>query len=138
MSLYSVAKMRTCQLNRLCILQVGNIIQTDVKELKPCCFWIPLRHNSLVLSGCFAFWCFPCFACITSKKAGECLCLPLLDGFGCIPPITTAMRVSIRKQYGIEGTICRDCVLSFFCGPCSWCQISREMKIRKAPMIFAA
>uniref|UniRef100_A0A3P9L7Y2 Cornifelin homolog A n=1 Tax=Oryzias latipes TaxID=8090 RepID=A0A3P9L7Y2_ORYLA len=53
-------------------------------------------------SCCFAFWCFPCFACITSKKAGECLCLPLLDGFGCIPPITTAMRVSIRKQYGIE------------------------------------
>ncbi|XP_004079697.1 cornifelin homolog A [Oryzias latipes] len=89
-------------------------------------------------SCCFAFWCFPCFACITSKKAGECLCLPLLDGFGCIPPITTAMRVSIRKQYGIEGTICRDCVFSFFCGPCSWCQISREMKIRKAPMIFAA
>ncbi|XP_041840608.1 cornifelin homolog B-like [Melanotaenia boesemani] len=85
---------------------------------------------------CFAFWCFPCFACITAREAGECLCLPLLDTFGCIPPITTALRVSIRQRYGIEGTICNDCVYSFFCGPCTWCQISREIKTRKNPLIF--
>uniref|UniRef100_A0A3B3D0I5 Plac8 onzin related protein 5 n=1 Tax=Oryzias melastigma TaxID=30732 RepID=A0A3B3D0I5_ORYME len=149
-------------------------------------------------SCCFAFWCFPCFSCITAKKAGECLCLPLLDAFGFIPPITTAMRVSIRHRYGIQvrldtinrrlleqfclcsrlsdfqsaiksflgiktqsvlepshkpfqvlsrtistvslsqGDICHDCVYSCFCGPCTWCQISREMEIRKAPMIYAA
>ncbi|KAL7389531.1 hypothetical protein ABVT39_005775 [Epinephelus coioides] len=51
---------------------------------------------------CFAFWCCPCFACKTTKKYGQCLCLPLLDIFGCIPPITMAMRVSMRQRYGIK------------------------------------
>ncbi|KAM9827374.1 cornifelin homolog A-like [Neosynchiropus ocellatus] len=85
---------------------------------------------------CFAFWCFPCFACKTAREAGECLCLPLLDSFGIIPPITLSVRVSVRQRYGIEGTICKDCVCAFFCGPCSWCQIAREIKTRKNPVTF--
>ncbi|KAI7806737.1 plac8 onzin related protein 5 [Triplophysa rosa] len=80
---------------------------------------------------CFSFWCFPCFACVTARKHGECLCLPLLDGFGCIPPITIAMRVSMRRRYGIEGTICDDCLYSTFCGVCAWCQMSREMNVHE-------
>ncbi|KAK7904675.1 hypothetical protein WMY93_017282 [Mugilogobius chulae] len=79
---------------------------------------------------CFAFWCLPCFACITARNSGECLCLPLLDAFGLIPPITTAMRVKMRHRYSIEGNLCEDCMYSCFCGPCSWCQIAREMKTR--------
>uniref|UniRef100_A0A8C6WQ04 Plac8 onzin related protein 2 n=1 Tax=Neogobius melanostomus TaxID=47308 RepID=A0A8C6WQ04_9GOBI len=85
---------------------------------------------------CFAFWCFPCFSCITAKKHGECLCLPLLDGFGLIPPISMSMRVSMRQRYGIRGNMCRDCVYSFFCLPCSWCQMSREMKTRQIPIVL--
>uniref|UniRef100_A0AAR2KYM4 Plac8 onzin related protein 2 n=1 Tax=Pygocentrus nattereri TaxID=42514 RepID=A0AAR2KYM4_PYGNA len=50
---------------------------------------------------CFSVWCFPCFACITARDHGECLCLPLLDTFGIIPPVTLSMRVSMRKRYGI-------------------------------------
>ncbi|XP_028284686.1 cornifelin homolog A-like [Parambassis ranga] len=87
---------------------------------------------------CFAFWCFPCFACMTARKAGECLCLPLLESFGCIPPITLALRVSIRQRYGIEGSICKDCVYTYFCGPCTWCQIAREIKTRTSPITFVA
>uniref|UniRef100_A0A672PKQ0 Plac8 onzin related protein 5 n=1 Tax=Sinocyclocheilus grahami TaxID=75366 RepID=A0A672PKQ0_SINGR len=64
-------------------------------------------------------------------KHGECLCLPLLDGFGCIPPITMAMRVSVRNRYGIQGTICNDCLYSTFCGVCAWCQMSREMNVHE-------
>ncbi|KAK2913580.1 hypothetical protein Q8A67_001979 [Cirrhinus molitorella] len=86
-------------------------------------------HKSSIC--CFAFWCFPCFACATARKHGECLCLPLLDGFGFIPPITTAMRVSVRNRYGIQDTICNDCLYSTFCVVCSWCQMSREMKLRE-------
>lgn len=52
-------------------------------------------------AGCFSVWCFPCFACITARDHGECLCLPLLDSCGCIPPITLSMRVSTRRRYGI-------------------------------------
>ncbi|KAG7330365.1 hypothetical protein KOW79_006587 [Hemibagrus wyckioides] len=77
---------------------------------------------------CFSVWCFPCFACITARDHGECLCLPLLDIFGLIPPATLSMRVSTRKRYGITDTICNDCVYTFFCGPCSWCQI-RQLSV---------
>uniref|UniRef100_A0A8C6WPU2 Plac8 onzin related protein 3 n=1 Tax=Neogobius melanostomus TaxID=47308 RepID=A0A8C6WPU2_9GOBI len=83
---------------------------------------------------CFAFWCIPCFTCKTSMDAGECMCLPLLDAFGLIPPMTTAMRVSVRRRYGIEGNICQDCVYSCCCGPCTWCQVARELKHSVLPV----
>ncbi|KAL0182448.1 hypothetical protein M9458_021823, partial [Cirrhinus mrigala] len=51
---------------------------------------------------CFAYWCLPCFTCIKAKRYGECLCLPLLDFCGIIPPITMSMRVSMRQRYGIK------------------------------------
>ncbi|XP_047235871.1 cornifelin homolog [Girardinichthys multiradiatus] len=87
-------------------------------------------------SCCFAYWCFPCFACMTSRDFGEPLCLPLLDVFGgLIPPITLAIRVSMRHRYGIQGSIPLDCVFSTFCGICSWCQMSREIKRRKLPVV---
>ncbi|XP_030293044.1 cornifelin homolog B [Sparus aurata] len=86
---------------------------------------------------CFAFWCCPCFACITTRDYGECLCLPLLEIFGgLIPPITMSMRVSMRQRYGIRGTMCRDCVYSTFCTSCSWCQMSREMKKRNYQVVL--
>ncbi|MBN3315244.1 CNFNA protein, partial [Atractosteus spatula] len=85
---------------------------------------------------CFAFWCFPCFACKTAKDFGECLCLPLLDFSGIVPPITMAMRVGARHRYGIEGTMCKDCLYATFCPWCSWCQISREMKMRNEQIIL--
>ncbi|XP_017166091.1 cornifelin homolog A-like [Poecilia reticulata] len=87
---------------------------------------------------CYTCWCFPCFACQTAKEAGECLCLPLLDAFGLIPPMATALRASIRQRYGIEGSVCSDCVYASFCGPCTWCQISREIKTRQNPVVFVS
>ncbi|XP_074480094.1 plac8 onzin related protein 4 [Sebastes fasciatus] len=85
---------------------------------------------------CLALWCLPCFTCKTSHEAGECLCLPLLDAFGCIPPMTTALRVSVRTRFGIEDTVCNDCVYGCCCGPCTWCQIAREIKKRKNTITF--
>ncbi|XP_018599896.1 cornifelin homolog B-like [Scleropages formosus] len=85
---------------------------------------------------CCAFWCFPCYACKVSKDHGECLCLPLLDFLGFIPPVSLAMRVSVRQRYGITGSICNDCLYSVFCTACSWCQISREMKARQQLVVF--
>ncbi|KAM9846757.1 cornifelin homolog B-like [Aulostomus maculatus] len=85
---------------------------------------------------CFAYWCFPCFTCYTTKEYGQCLCLPLLDYFGLIPPISLSMRVSMRQRYGIKGTICKDCLYSTFCTPCSWCQMSREMRRRNIQVVL--
>ncbi|XP_018607677.1 cornifelin homolog A-like [Scleropages formosus] len=83
---------------------------------------------------CFAFWCMPCYACKTARQYGECLCLPLLNMCGCVPPITFGMRVSMRERYGITGTMCKDCAYASFCGPCSWCQMSKEIKRRTQPI----
>ncbi|MBN3310655.1 PL8L1 protein, partial [Amia calva] len=85
---------------------------------------------------CFSFWCFPCFACKTTRDYGECLCLPILDMFNCIPPVGLSLRVGTRQRYGIHDTVCNDCLYSFFCYSCSWCQIAREMKIRNAPVVL--
>ncbi|XP_030602910.1 cornifelin-like [Archocentrus centrarchus] len=84
---------------------------------------------------CFAYWCFPCFACKTSRDYGEHLCLPLADWFGFIPPATMSLRASMRHRYGISGTLCEDCVYSTFCMVCVWCQMSREMEIRNTPAV---
>ncbi|CAB1316169.1 unnamed protein product [Coregonus sp. 'balchen'] len=85
---------------------------------------------------CFGCWCCPCHACIHSREYGQCLCLPLLDIFGIIPPITMSMRVSMRQRYGIKGNFCNDCVNATFCNCCVWCQMSREMKSRNIPIVL--
>ncbi|XP_058250061.1 uncharacterized protein LOC131355665 isoform X1 [Hemibagrus wyckioides] len=51
---------------------------------------------------CFALWCLPVFACKTSRAAGGCVCLPLLDCVSCVPPASLAMRAAVRERYGIE------------------------------------
>uniref|UniRef100_A0A667ZTR1 Placenta-specific gene 8 protein-like n=1 Tax=Myripristis murdjan TaxID=586833 RepID=A0A667ZTR1_9TELE len=84
---------------------------------------------------CLACWCLPCFTCKTSHEAGECVCLPLLDAYGLIPPMTLSLRVSVRQRYGIEvslgkGDMSGDCVYATFCNICSWCQMAREIKRR--------
>ncbi|XP_046905141.1 PLAC8-like protein 1 isoform X2 [Hypomesus transpacificus] len=92
---------------------------------------------------CFAYWCFPCFACTTASEFGECFCLPLLDvGCGgmqmlglpsCTPPVSMSMRVAVRNRYGIQGDMTDDCVYATFCNVCSWCQMAREIKRRSQP-----
>ncbi|XP_028652060.1 cornifelin homolog [Erpetoichthys calabaricus] len=92
---------------------------------------------------CCAAWCLPCFMCKTASDFGQYLCLPLLDPWMCcflkftpitVPPISLAMRVSIRERYGIQGTICDDCCTVCCCFSCSWCQMARELKKQKQPL----
>ncbi|XP_041925742.1 PLAC8-like protein 1 isoform X2 [Alosa sapidissima] len=61
---------------------------------------------------CFSFFCPMCFACITAQDHGECMCIPLLDGYGLIPPITLSMRVSMRRQFGINVSVRNACIES--------------------------
>ncbi|KAI4896813.1 hypothetical protein NFI96_029271 [Prochilodus magdalenae] len=86
---------------------------------------------------CFALWCLPLFVCKTSRAAGGCLCLPLLDCVGCVPPASLAMRAAVRERYGIEGNVFSDCFYGCCCYPLSWCQISREIKKRTAALAKA-
>ncbi|XP_060942506.1 cornifelin homolog A-like [Limanda limanda] len=86
---------------------------------------------------CCLFWCCPCFACKTSQQMGQCLCLPLLDVFGCFRPITMSIRTSTRHRYGIKGSLCRDCLCSSFCPSCVWGQVSSEMSSRTLPTVLS-
>ncbi len=71
--------------------------------MKPCkILLLLLLLRPSLWTGCFASWCFWCFTCIKAKKYGECLCLPLLDLCGFVPPITMSIRVSMRQRYGIK------------------------------------
>ncbi|XP_053485359.1 PLAC8-like protein 1 isoform X2 [Ictalurus furcatus] len=73
----------------------------------------------------------------TSRAAGGCVCLPLLDCVSCVPPASLAMRAAVRERYGIEGSLYSDCFYGCCCYPLSWCQISREIKRRAAALSHA-
>ncbi|KAK0130805.1 Cornifelin [Merluccius polli] len=80
---------------------------------------------------CLGFWCLPCLQCKVAGDFGMCCMLPMLDYFFCI--VTCLLRPMMRAQYGIYGTCCGDCCEVFWCCPCVWCQMGREVKIRKVP-----
>ncbi|XP_071962496.1 placenta-specific gene 8 protein-like isoform X2 [Antedon mediterranea] len=88
------------------------------------------RDWSTSLCGCFedigsclcGWFCGPCFACQVSAKAGEHCCAPC-----CVPAAMIAIRMKVRTRLNIQGSLCNDCILETFCGPCSACQISREI-----------
>ncbi|XP_059177151.1 placenta-specific gene 8 protein-like [Physella acuta] len=68
-----------------------------------------------------------CHCCLQSQNAadlGESCCL-----FCCVPGAGTALRVKLRMQENITGSICNDCLLETFCAQCSTCQLARELKI---------
>lgn len=74
-------------------------------------------------SSCFCAFCFPaCMECWLASHADEFVCLPL-----CVPAAPIAIRAKIRTQYGIKGSICDDCVMYSFCGPCALAQMKREI-----------
>ncbi|XP_068186683.1 cornifelin homolog A-like isoform X2 [Antennarius striatus] len=91
----------------------------------------------LQVERCLGCWCLPCFACKVTHDLGHCLCLPLLDIFSCPRPIATSMRVFVRHQYDIRGSLWEDCLLSTCCLACVWCQIAREMKTRQLPVMLS-
>ncbi|KAM4651456.1 cornifelin homolog [Discoglossus pictus] len=86
-------------------------------EVMDCC-----EDVGICLCGTFV----PCIlACRVASDFGECCCLPCLGG------AILAMRTGIRERHHIPGSICNDCVCLTFCGPCTLCQMARELKIRK-------
>uniref|UniRef100_A0AAY5KPP3 Plac8 onzin related protein 6 n=1 Tax=Esox lucius TaxID=8010 RepID=A0AAY5KPP3_ESOLU len=125
--------------------------QMPVVNIQPGMFQSPTDQKTTWSSGicdccediqicecCFGFWCPCCLLCQISSDFGECFCLCLLDMFsGCIPSTSMALRSTMRERFRIQGSICSDCAVVTFCTQCSWCQMAREMKVRRRPHVFA-
>uniref|UniRef100_A0A3B4DT33 Plac8 onzin related protein 2 n=1 Tax=Pygocentrus nattereri TaxID=42514 RepID=A0A3B4DT33_PYGNA len=113
--------------------------QPKERQVEPNRFYYFVQILCVCIStGCLGFWCPYCLMCNTSERFGECFCLPLVETcFGAlVPPLTFAMRSSMRERYRIQGTMCDDCCVSTCCSLCVWCQIARELKHRQQPQVI--
>ncbi|KAL5010405.1 hypothetical protein ScPMuIL_012710 [Solemya velum] len=68
-------------------------------------------------------FCLPLTVCNISRKLGDNACMPFF-----VQGSQIAMRSRIRTLGGIQGTICNDCLVISWCGPCAVCQMSRELE----------
>ncbi|KAK7400414.1 hypothetical protein VNO78_11620 [Psophocarpus tetragonolobus] len=90
-------------------------------------------------SCCLTLWC----PCVSFGRVGEIVdrgtascCVHgtlfcLLGGWTYFAGIYTCIyRTKLRKQYGIEGHQCKDCLAGCFCNTCTICQAYRELHAR--------
>ncbi|XP_072352446.1 placenta-specific gene 8 protein-like [Scyliorhinus torazame] len=83
------------------------------------------REWTTGLCNCFAdcgiclcgTFCTLCLGCQIAGSMNEC----------CLCGTSMAMRTLVRTKYNISGSLCNDYWASFFCLPCSLCQIKREI-----------
>ncbi|XP_063058395.1 cornifelin homolog [Engraulis encrasicolus] len=85
---------------------------------------------------CCGFWCYHCLVGRTLSEFGENHCVACCD-FGAPSAVILALRYGVRKQHGIQGTLCNDLCTVAFCGLCAACQVAREIKIRKTQQLVA-
>ncbi|PAA61000.1 hypothetical protein BOX15_Mlig030732g1 [Macrostomum lignano] len=76
--------------------------------------------TSCVCSLFCGFW---YLTCSISKRMNEHCCTPF-----CVPDTLMMYRLKLRTRYNIEGSVIKDCCCSYFCGPCTMCQLARELK----------
>lgn len=75
------------------------------------------------IGSCVIVWfCAPFYQCILSDRMGEGCLMPL-----CVPHALPALRLKLRMQENISGSILKDCCATEFCGPCTMCQLKREL-----------
>ncbi|XP_059154780.1 placenta-specific gene 8 protein-like [Physella acuta] len=96
----------------------------------------PLRDWNSGVCACFddckiclcGTFCGTCLLMRNAKRLKENCCIPCY-----VPYAFTAMRVKLRTQENIIGSIDGDCCMEMCCFPCANCQMARELKyIKKA------
>ncbi|CAH1782713.1 unnamed protein product [Owenia fusiformis] len=78
--------------------------------------------NDDIEACCVACWCSICFEAWLAAKMGEECCIPCI-----VPNSTVALRVKLRSENSIEGSVMGDCCAVTFCWQCALCQMKREM-----------
>ncbi|KAH3739398.1 placenta-specific gene 8 protein-like [Dreissena polymorpha] len=75
------------------------------------------------VGGCCCALCFfPCFVMTLATRMQEFCFLPF-----CVPNALLPMRVKIRAENDIEGSICKDCYCTYCCAMLTACQMKREL-----------
>ncbi|XP_022795454.1 cornifelin homolog [Stylophora pistillata] len=73
-------------------------------------------------SLCMGWFC-PCILlCDVSQRMGEGCCFAT-----CCPGALLGLRIKLRTQQNIQGSLCNDYCLVQCCGICVLCQLSREL-----------
>ncbi|CAH3039365.1 hypothetical protein pdam_00019822 [Pocillopora damicornis] len=89
-----------------------------------------MRDWSTGLCGCFEDcyslcmgWFCPCILlCDVSQRMGEGCCFAT-----CCPGALLGLRIKLRAQQNIQGSLCNDFCVVQCCGVCALCQLSREL-----------
>ncbi|PWA20624.1 hypothetical protein CCH79_00011520, partial [Gambusia affinis] len=108
-----------CECNQVIYLCPMHMVYNSEKDIV-----LSVKLSQYVFSGAFGCLCPIGLSCYTANKYGENCCL------GCVPGGMTAMRTHMRLTYGIQGTVCNDALMTFFCGLCELCRMAREIRIR--------
>uniref|UniRef100_A0A3B5RF11 Cornifelin homolog n=1 Tax=Xiphophorus maculatus TaxID=8083 RepID=A0A3B5RF11_XIPMA len=108
-----------CECNQIIYLCPMHMVYKSEKYII-----LSVKLSQYVFSGAFGCLCPIGLSCYTANKYGENCCL------GCVPGGMTAMRTHMRLTYGIQGTVCNDALMTFFCGLCELCRMAREIRIR--------
>lgn len=77
------------------------------------------------IGGCLMGWCCPCFLlCNISSRMGE----GFLYGCCCAELAPFTLRAKLRSDQHIQGSLCNDSLVVYFCPSCVLCQLDRELK----------
>ncbi|XP_014788168.1 placenta-specific gene 8 protein [Octopus bimaculoides] len=79
-------------------------------------------RESIADNCVLSFWCWPFMRCNLAKRLNESRLTSLF------PCIVFAMRVKVRAELKIAGTIPNDFCAALCCEPCVMCQMSRELQ----------
>ncbi|CAL1528088.1 unnamed protein product [Lymnaea stagnalis] len=114
--------------NTIIVQQPGHFSQAPrdwSSSLFSCCEDIPICLCGFFLS--------PCLSMKVAQDMDEFVCLPC-----CVPAADLILRVKMRTQEHIPGSICNDCMIVWCCSCCALCQLAREVKFVKNKTNYAA
>lgn len=71
----------------------------------------------------YTAFCYSCAMFSIGVRLGENNCTMC-----CVPAVDVNIRTRIRTLGGIQGDMCKDCMVVAFCAPCAACQEQRELR----------
>ncbi|RUS84720.1 hypothetical protein EGW08_007507 [Elysia chlorotica] len=113
-------------------LQSSTAVNAQGQGQPPCGNWVRDWDTGLFHCGddipiCLCgIFCGLCLTCKVSQDMDESALVAC-----CVPLPVAFLRTKYRTHQNIPGSILKDCLLSSFCGPCTLCQLARDVNTTK-------